>query len=119
MSLKRNSTGVIEIEIEEPFEKIAALEFVFKPKPDHTAPSLLELKFKKDEIPVKEGTDTTESTILSIKLKPSETYKLTQGTVYMDTRIVLVDGDIPVTELVIIDGVEESLFEGVYDNDKS
>ena len=117
MSLKRNSTGKLEIEVQEPLEKIEALEFIFKPKPDHTAPTLLELKFKKDEIPVKDGTDTTESTTVSIKLKPSETYKLTQGTVYMDTRIVLADGDIPVTELIIIDGVEESLFEGVYSND--
>lgn len=114
VSLKRNCTGIIEIEIQEPLEKIAALEFMFKSKPDHTAPKLLELKFDKNNIPLKEGTDTDINTTLSIKLKPSETYKLTPGTVYMDTRIVLVDNDEPIAEMVVIDGVEDTLFEEVH-----
>ena len=117
MSLKRNCTGRIEIEIAEPLKNIKAIEFIFKSKPEHTAEKLLKLEYDEDNIPVKNGTDTSESTLLYIELKPSETFKLTSGTVYMDTRIVRKNGEIPVTETVIIDGVEESLFEEVYGNE--
>ena len=117
MSLKRNCTGKIEIEIAESLGNIKALEFIFKAKPDHTAETLLKLEYKEDNIPVKKGTDTSKSTTLDIKLNPSETFKLVSGTVYMDTRIVRKDGEIPVVETVIIDGVEDSLFEEVYSNE--
>ena len=115
MSLKRNCTGRMELTIEEALEKIEAVELIFKPKPEHTAETLLRLNYDEENMPVKNGTDTSESTTLDIKLKPSETFKLVCGTNYMDVRIVCKDSDIPITGMVVIDGVEESLFEEVYD----
>lgn len=119
MGIKRNCTAIIEIEVFEPLANIKLLEFVFKEKPDHTAEELLRIKFEESEIPVKPNTDTTESTVVYCELTPAQTYKLTKGIVYMDTRIVRVDGKIPVTEIAVIDDVEESLFGEVHEDGES
>ena len=116
MGIKRNCTAVLEITVRFKLADIQRLEFVFKSQPDSTAPELLRLKYEKEKIPVKPGEQTEDSTVLSIKLSPEETFKFTKGTVFMDTKIVKINGDVPETELVVIEDIEETLFGEVHKN---
>lgn len=112
---KRNTTPTLEVIIGLPYEHVKSVEFVFKRTPDPTARALVHKMFEKDEgegIPVAKGKTEKEFTVL-LKLKAEETMKLCAGDAYMDTRIVLDDGDVPDTEMQQ-GRVRETLFgEGV------
>lgn len=112
--MKRNTTPTIPIKIHTSFDNVKRVEFIFADKDSQFARIFLHKIFE-SEIPVAEG-DTTESFTVLLSLSTSETMKLPAGEVYMDTRIILKNGNIPETEIVKID-VKNTLFKEVYAGD--
>lgn len=108
--MKQNTTPTLEIEIDFPFVDIKRLEFIFKDEPKTYARTLIHKAFEV-EFPVTETTE--ESFKLSLDFSTAETMKLTPGKVFMDTRIVLLDGTVPETEIVELE-VKTTLFGEVY-----
>ena len=112
--MKRNTTPTLPIKINMPFENVTRIEFIFKKNASEYATTLLHKVFE-DEIPVRDG-DTSKSFTVNLKLNAEETMRLSEGDVYMDTRIVLTGNLIPSTKIVKIN-VAETLFREVYRSD--
>ena len=112
IDIKRGTTPTLPITIFMPYENIKHIDFVFKKQIDDKYPKMLELSF---DFPDDENViDTeTDSFIVNAKLTEEETRKLIEGVVYMDTRIVLTNNEIPKTEIVEVD-VGETLFGEVF-----
>lgn len=108
--MKRNTTPTIPIKIHTAFENVKSVEFAFANEDSQYARIFLRKSFE-NEIPVAEG-DTTESFTVLLSLSASETMNLPAGEVYMDTRIVLNNGNIPKTKIVKID-VDNTFFKEV------
>lgn len=112
IDIKRGTTPTLPITIFMPYENIKHIDFIFKRQLDDKYPKMLELSFDfpDDENVIDKQAD---SFIVNAKLKEEETRKLIEGTVYMDTRIVLTNNEIPKTEIVEVD-VGETLFSEVF-----
>jgi hypothetical protein len=112
IDIKRGTTPALPITIFMPYENIKHIDFIFKKQLDDKYPKMLELSFDfpDDENVIDRETD---SFIVNAKLTEEETRKLIEGVVYMDTRIVLTNNEIPKTEIVEVD-VGETLFGEVY-----
>ena len=112
IDIKRGTTPTLPITIFMPYENIKHIDFIFKKQLDDKYPKMLELSFDfpDDENVIDRETD---SFIVNAKLTEEETRKLIEGVVYMDTRIVLTNNEIPKTEIVEVD-VGETLFGEVY-----
>ena len=130
VAIKRATTPTLPITIETPCENIKHIDFIFKTKKEEKAPKLLEKSF---DFP--ETVDETETTftifntiegeddadieikdgffVVNVPFKENDTRKLTDGTVYMDTRIVYNNNLIPPTEIVQLD-IGETLFNEVF-----
>ena len=121
--MKQNTTPVLPIEILMPFENIQRIEFIFKRLNTNnynndlyrSYPALIHKIFEDADIPIAETTDG--SFVVRVPFTTEETLKIPVGPVYMDTRIVLVDGSIPETEIVKIN-MNATLFEEVYNDDQ-
>lgn len=121
--MKQNTTPVLPIEILMPFENIQRIEFIFKRLNTNnynndlyrSYPALIHKIFEGADIPIAETTN--ESFVVRVPFTAEETLKIPVGPVYMDTRIVFVDGSIPETEIVKIN-MNATLFEEVYDDDQ-
>lgn len=107
MSIKRNTTPTIPITIHLPFECIKKIEFKFKDECSEIYPDLLHKSYEKDKIKVNEKNET--KFVMLVSFSAAETMKLPEGSVFMDTRIVLEDGSVPETKIVRID-VEKTFF---------
>ena len=112
IDIKRGTTPTLPITIFMPYENIKHIDFIFKKQLDDKYPKMLELSFDfpDDENVIDRETD---SFIVNAKLTEEETRKLIEGVVYMDTRIVLTNNEIPKTEIVEVD-VGETLFGEVF-----
>lgn len=112
IDIKRGTTPTLPITIFMPYENIKHIDFIFKKQLDDKYPKMLELSFDfpDDENVIDRETD---SFIVNAKLIEEETRKLIEGVVYMDTRIVLTNNEIPKTEIVQVD-VGETLFGEVF-----
>ena len=112
IDIKRGTTPTLPITIFMPYENIKHIDFIFKKQIDDKYPKMLELSFDfpDDENVIDRETD---SFIVNAKLTEEETRKLIEGVVYMDTRIVLTNNEIPKTEIVEVD-VGETLFGEVF-----
>lgn len=112
VDIKRGTTPILPITIFMPYENIKHIDFIFKKQLDDKYPKMLELSFDfpDDENVIDRETD---SFIVNAKLTEEETRKLIEGVVYMDTRIVLTNNEIPKTEIVEVD-VGETLFGEVF-----
>ena len=108
--MKRNTTPTLPIKIHTAFDNVKSVEFMFADKDSQYARIFLHKKFEND-IPIAEG-DTTESFTVLLSLSASETMKLPAGAIYMDTRIILNNGNIPKTKIVKID-VDNTFFKEV------
>lgn len=117
MSIKRNATAVLPVEVGIPVDDIQSMEFLFKKEKNPKSPELLKKKYQKDEIEIAEGSSNENGFTMWMKLKPKETFCLTAGKVYMDTQVVLTDGTLPQIPIVPIDDILETLFEEVYGDD--
>ena len=112
IDIKRGTTPTLPITIFMPFENIKHIDFIFKKQISDKFPELLTLSF---DFPDDEALTVKEegSFIVNAKFEEEDTRKLTKGIVYMDTRIVLTNNEIPKTEIVEID-IGETLFGEVY-----
>lgn len=112
IDIKRGTTPTLPITIFMPYENIKHIDFIFKKQIDDKYPKMLELSF---DFPDDENVIDREgdSFIVNAKLTEEETRKLTEGTAYMDTRIVLTNNEIPKTEIVKVD-IGETLFGEVF-----
>ena len=108
--MKRNTTPTIPIKIHTALDNVKSVEFAFANEDSQYARIFLHKIFE-NEIPVAEG-DTTESFTVLLSLSASETMNLPAGEVYMDTRIILKNGNIPKTKIVKID-VDNTFFKEV------
>lgn len=130
VAIKRATTPILPITIETPCENIKHIDFIFKTKIEEKAPKLLEKSFDFPEaIDEAETTLTIVSTVedeadatveikdeffvVNVPFKEKDTRKLTDGTVYMDTRIVYNNNLIPPTEIVQLN-IAETLFNEVF-----
>lgn len=107
MSIKRNTTPTIPITIHMPFECIKKREFKFKDENSEIYPDLLHKSYEKENIKIKEKDE--KKFIMLVSFSTAETLKLPEGSVFMDTRIVLEDGSVPETKIISID-VEKTFF---------
>lgn len=105
--IKRGTTPKLPIIISMPVKGIQHIDFVFKKGMGEHYPSLLEIGFDISDTQVEEEGD---SFVVELKLTEKDTRKLTEGIVYMDTRIILTDGNIPPTEIVELE-VGTTLFK--------
>lgn len=114
MSVKRNTTPVLPIKVNLPLSDILRIEFLFKEKKMDNFPELVRKVYdlRDGPIPVKEGEDTFESFTVTCEFTAEETLRLPAGTIFMDTRVVLLNGKIPGTEIVEIE-VTPTLFKEV------
>lgn len=118
MGIKRNCSAEFTVEIEKDPSEISKVEIVFKKQPDPKAPELLKLEYTGNDFEsFIEAPDNNVRTRIVCKLKPSQTYQLTAGTVFMDIRPVLSDGYVVPLDMMAIDDVGETLFDEVYDDD--
>lgn len=114
MGVKRNCSASFTVEIANKKDNISKVEIVFKKKPEPEAEELLRLEYgEKDFSENSEAPDEYVTTI-DCNLKPEDTFKLTAGTVYMDLRVILADGYVVPTDMMVIDDVGETLFDDVY-----
>ena len=107
MTIKRNTTPTIPITIHMPFECIKKIEFKFKDENSEIYPDLLHKSYEKEKIKIKEKDE--KKFIMLVSFSAAETLKFPEGSVFMDTRIVLEDGSIPETKIVCIN-VEKTFF---------
>ena len=115
MAIKRNSTAVLEIEIGFPLANIKKIGFIFKKENKSYYPELLHKEYTADEIDIDEKSENIDNGfIMLMKLEPKETFKLTEGVIYMDTQIVSTNGSIIPTEIECIKDIKETLFSEVY-----
>ena len=112
IDIKRGTTPTLPITIFMPFENIKQIDFIFKKQKIESYPELLKLSFEfpddNDLVDKEEN-----SFVVNAKFEEEDTRKLSKGTVYMDTRIVLTNNEIPPTEIVELD-ISETLFREVY-----
>lgn len=118
MGIKRNATVMREVKINFPLEKIRRIELIFKEEINHRYPELLKKVYDVDinGIPVKAGSAVNGEFILLLSLRPEETARFPENTVYMDTGILCEDGTVPETTVVEFD-IDETLFGEVFKND--
>jgi hypothetical protein len=108
VDIKRGTTPTLPITIFMPFENVKHIDFIFKRELEENHPTLLEVGYDFPETSVEKAEN---SFIVNVKLSAEETRKLKAGRVYMDTKIILSNGDIPKTEIVEIE-VGATLFKG-------
>lgn len=121
--MKQNTTPVLPIEVLAPYENIKRVEFIFKRLNTNnynndiykTYPALIHKIFEGEELSgmVVPG---ERSFIVRVPFTAEETLKMPVGPIYMDTRIVFNNGNIPATEIVKLN-MSATLFEEVYEND--
>lgn len=112
IDIKRGTTPTLPIRINIPFENIRHIDFVFKKQKSESYPELLKLSFEfPDDNDLMDKEEN--SFVVNAKFEEEDTRKLTKGTVYMDTRVVLTNNEIPPTEIVELD-ISETLFREVY-----
>jgi hypothetical protein len=92
---------------------VKSIEFIFKRQIKSWEKILLQKSFI-DNIPVQDG-DTSDGFTVLVPFTAEETSKLPEGVVFMDTRIVLINGSIPETNVVPLI-MDETLFKEVYVN---
>lgn len=102
IDIKRGTTPTLPITIFMPFENIKHIDFIFKKQKSESYPELLKLSFEfpddNDLVDKEEN-----SFVVNAKFEEKDTRKLTQGTVYMDTIIVLTNNEKPPTEILELD----------------
>lgn len=118
--MKQNTTPVLPIEILIPFESIKRVEFIFKRLNTNnynndlykSYPALVHKFFEGEDLTAI-VTPANDAFVVKVPFTAEETLKMPTGTIYMDTRIVFLDGSIPETEIVPIN-MNATLFEEVY-----
>ena len=117
MDIKRNCSAEFTVEIDRDPSEISKVEIVFKKQPDPKAPELLKLEYTTDDFEAYiDDTDGNVKTRIVCKLKPSQTYQLIAGTVFMDIATILTDGFVVPTEIAVIEDVGETLFDEVFED---
>jgi hypothetical protein len=109
--MKQGTTPTLPIKIKVPFENVKRVEFIFKKNISKNSDILLYRVFE-GNIPVEEPT-AEDHFIVKLALSDKETMRLSVGDIYMDTRVTMLDGNIPETKIVKIN-ISETLFEEAY-----
>lgn len=108
--MKQGTTPTLPIKIKVPFENVKRVEFIFKKNISKNSDILLYRVFE-GNIPIEES--AADSFIVKLALSDKETMRLSVGDIYMDTRVTMLDGNIPETKIVKIN-ISETLFEEAY-----
>ena len=109
--MKQGTTPTLPIKIKVPFENVKRVEFIFKKNISKNSDILLYRVFE-GNIPVEEPI-AEDHFIVKLALSDKETMRLSVGDIYMDTRVTMLDGNIPETKIVKIN-ISETLFEEAY-----
>ena len=109
--MKQGTTPTLPIKIKVPFENVKRVEFIFKKNISKNSDILLYRVFE-GNIPVEEPA-ADDYFIVKLALSDKETMRLSVGDIYMDTRVTMLDGNIPETKIVKIN-ISETLFEEAY-----
>lgn len=109
--MKQGTTPTLPIKIKVPFENVKRVEFIFKKNISKNSDILLYRVFE-GNIPVEEPA-ADDHFIVKLALSDKETMRLSVGDIYMDTRVTMLDGNIPETKIVKIN-ISETLFEEAY-----
>lgn len=110
--MKRNTTPTLCISINIELDTVKEIEFIFKSQIRERSDSLISKKYTRDTMVTSKGNAPGE-VLFFMEFTASETMKLPEGTIYMDTRIVTNDNKILETEIVSFD-MNRTLFSEVY-----
>lgn len=113
--MKRGTTPTLLINIDTDISSLKLIEFVFKREPCPDLPAIVEKRYDSNSWIIQDGA-TPESFTIEVSFTGEETMKFPHKSVYMDTRLVTLYGDILATEIVPIN-VGNTLFSEVYRDD--
>lgn len=99
--MKRGTTAVIPVKILLNHESIKSVDFIIKEKKESGADTLISRNYPEDVV--------FNGDFYLLELTEEETLSLKAGVVYLDTRIVTKEDQIPNTRIVIV-RVDDTLF---------
>lgn len=111
--MKRNTTPTLCISINVDLSTVKTLDFVFKSQNNERSPALITKSYTPDTIKHSNGVIPGE-VLFFVDFTPRETMLLPEGTIYMDTQIVTLDGKILETEITSFN-MSKTLFSEVYE----
>lgn len=94
--MKRGTTPTLRVQIDVDPDIVERVDFLFKQFSSEDAPALLEKRWPSDDVSYSDG-----KFLIAISAEETRRFQ-EQRSLYMDTRISMIGGKIPATEIVTL-----------------